>query len=311
MTAVDIASCSSGYDGPLYPAALSHMGQPAPLPWSGGWCLQRTVVGSELPEILGPYPWFTCSRWDRLANDVEDLAGKALSIVLVTDPFAATSEDRLVASFSDVCRRYKEHYVVDLQPSGSPEPSSHHRRQLARARRDTEIEIGLTGAAWEDDWVRLYELLVRRHSITGPAAFSRDSFTRQLRIPGMLAIRALHGGETVGMQLWALAGDGLTAHYHLGACSPAGYEVRAAYALMGGMLDWLARAGVRQAGLGAGAGTDTSSSGLDRFKRGWATRTRPVYLCGRVLDRAAYRAACRQVSESGSGSGFFPAYRSA
>jgi hypothetical protein len=47
--------------------------------------------------------------------------------------------------------------------------------------------------------------------------------------------------------------------------------------------------------------------GLTRFKRGWATGTRPVYFCGRIFQRERYEQLARQGGAPVSG--YFPAYR--
>jgi hypothetical protein len=71
-------------------------------------------------------------------------------------------------------------------------------------------------------------------------------------------------------------------------------------------MEHFAQAGVRWMALGAGAGTENDGSdGLTRFKRGWATETRTVYLCGRIFQQSTYAALVgAQASTS-----FFPAYR--
>jgi hypothetical protein len=107
------------------------------------------------------------------------------------------------------------------------------------------------------------------------------------------------------MTLWYETDE--VAYYHLGAYSEAGYAARASFALF-----WSARehfrSRVRWLALGAGAGVDgDSDDGLSRFKRGWSTGTRTVFLCGRILDRARYEAASRAAGTSAST--FFPAYR--
>ena len=53
--------------------------------------------------------------------------------------------------------------------------------------------------AWLDTWCSLYAQLVARHAITGAACFSRESFARQLALPGAVL------GSFVALLLW-LAG---------------------------------------------------------------------------------------------------------
>jgi hypothetical protein len=52
-----------------------------------------------------------------------------------------------------------------------------------------------------------------------------------------------------------------------------------------------------------GDGTD----GLSRFKRGWATGTRPTYFCGRIFDHRRYADAL--TARGLEDDDYFPAYR--
>ena len=157
-----------------------------------------------------------------------------------------------------------------------------------------------------DEWVTLYDHLIQRHQITGMTAFSRASFAAQWQVPGLTVLRAIAQGETVGMTLWYQ--DEERVYYHLAAYSPRGYELKASYALFHAAMEHFAHAGARWLALGAGAGTDNDGSdGLTRFKRGWATETRPVYLGGRIFDQQAY---ARLVGPNAAAvSSYFPAYR--
>jgi hypothetical protein len=138
------------------------------------------------------------------------------------------------------------------------------------------------------------------------AAFSRKSFQRQFRVPGLLAFAARLGGEIVGMLLWYQQGD--VAYYHLGAYSQPGYDEEASFVLFPHCFDRLKRAGVRWVNLGAGAGLGADASdGLTRFKRGWTDGSRTAYLAGRIFDREKYQAL--SASAAPGETDFFPAYR--
>lgn len=300
------AGDSCGYAGPSYVASLTHMGAPIALPRSQGWCLTRSVPGLSDADVVGPYPLFTCRDWSGLAADVAALQERAVSIVLVTDPFATITQSSLRDAFPDVCRPYKRHYIVDLCERRRDALHAHHRRLVRYALRDTRVEVATGAPAWGDDWIRLYGHLVRRHGITGAAAFSADALAAQLTLPGMVAARAVANGHAVGMSLWAVQGD--YAYYHLSAYDDVGYELRASYALFSTAFDWLWQQGVRFVALGAGAGVQGSSAGLDDFKRRWATDVAPVYLCGRILQPDRYAAACGAAGKPSTNE-FFPAYR--
>ena len=114
-------------------------------------------------------------------------------------------------------------------------------------------------------------------------------------------LRGFCRGELVAAHLWLVRGD--VAYSHLAASSREGYRLGAAYALYAKAIEHF-RSELRFLNLGAGAGGD-SASGLERFKRGWATGTRPVYLCGKVFDKDAYE----RLSRAKRSAAFFPAYR--
>ena len=249
---------------------------------------------------MGPYPLFTCPNWSGLADDLDDLRTGALSVVLVADPLADIGEAGLRGAFPDRFVALKRHQVRDLEAAHTL--PSHHRRHVRRASRAIEVEVCPDPTRYLDDWTRLYAGLAARHGLVGIRAFSRSAFRRQLELPGLLAVRAERGGETVGMALWFE--EAPRAYYHLAAYSPDGYDVSASYALFAAALDQLRELGVRWVDLGGAAGTDSRDDGLTRFKRGWATDERPAHLCGRVLDRVAYdRLAERHDTR------WFPAYR--
>lgn len=297
---------ATGYTHPAYAGSLAEIGEPRRLPASAGWLLVRAIPGSPWRDGLGPYPLFACRDWSRLGDDLEALAGELVAVCLVTDPFAEADEAGLRRAFPDLARRFKEHFVVDL---ARPAVSAHHRRNLRRALSAVdavEVERCAEPRRHLDEWCALYGALVERHGIHGIPAFSRAAFAAQLEVPGLVALRAVRGGETVAMTLW-FEQEG-RAYYHLGAASPEGYRAGASFALFAAAIARFREAGLEWLDLGAGAGAHgPGSAGLARFKRGWATGTRPAWLCGRVLDRERYRELV--AARGGVANGWFPAYR--
>jgi hypothetical protein len=255
---------------------------------------------------MGCYPLFNCERWDRLDDDLRQLENKLVAVSLVTDPFGEFHPAELARCFPDVCRPFKEHHVVELSENWETKICRHHRRRVRGALSALHVERAQNPDDWLDDWCELYSQLIDHHQIQGIARFSRESFARQLRTPGIVAFRALQQGTNVGMLLWYVHGP--AAYYHLGAFSPAGYSLGASYALFREALAYFATTGIRWAELGAGAGLDQhAEDGLTRFKQGWAGETRTAWFCGRVLDRAQYR---KLAEDSGTAkSKYFPAYR--
>ena len=266
----------------------------------------REIPRSGQRDAMGPYPIFACADWAGLASDIADLQDELVAVSLVADPFGAATADDLARTFGDLVTPFKEHFVVDLRGEWRETTHPHHRRNVRRALAALEVEPVDDPPALLDDWVALYGELIDRHQIAGPAAFSRDSFAAQLRVPGIAALRAVEGGVTVGATLWYVAGN--VAYYHLGAYSARGYELAASFALFDRGFERFAAEGVAWASLGAGAGLDRAAEdGLTRFKRGWATTTRTAHLCGRILQRGAYDELAAERSRPGTP--YFPAYR--
>lgn len=305
------ADHSSGYAHGAYAHALSEFGQPLRLERCGGHVLERPIPDSGRSDAMGPYPLFACADWSGLAADLEALGAGAdparipVSLTMVTDPLADCRPEALRECFPDLARPFKDHFVTDLSRPLESVASGHHRRDARGALKKVEVQLCRDPARWLEPWARLYGELIERHGITGIAAFSSSSFDRQLRVPGTLLFRAEAEGEVVGMLLWYRRGE--VASYHLAAQSLRGYELGASYALMWRALEDLASTGCRWAHLGAGAGAAAGDDGLTWFKRGWATETRPAWLCGRIFDRDAYGELTRVRGRPGSE--YFPLYR--
>jgi hypothetical protein len=296
---------AAGYACREYADSLAEFGELVELPASGGWLLAREVPRSECFDAMGPYPLFACQNWAALGDDLEALADRFVCASLVTDPFAAASPELLHAAFPDVCFSYKQHFVTDLSRPLDAVTPSHHRRNVRKALRSVDVQQSSADGEALTEWLGLYDQLIERHAITGIARFSPRAFERQMCVPGFTAFAAFAGDACCGMTLWYVAGD--VAYYHLAAYSDCGYELGASFALFATALAHFAKAGLRWAALGAGAGATAADSGLTRFKQGWATGTRPVYFCGRILQPERYRDLTARIPP---GSNYFPAYRS-
>ena len=275
-----------GYLHPGYAASLAEFGRPRLLPRAAGWILDRPIPGSSRRDATSAYPLFVCRDWAALAADLEGLDGDLVSVVLVADPLADHDPAALSSCF-DVVRSFKQHFVVDLGEDFGRTISSHHRRNARRALAALEVERCAPDEDTLAEWIVLYRQLVARFSLDGVSAFSAAAFAAQLRVPGLVAFRALRHGETVAMTLWYVGGT--VGYYHLGASSERGYQLGASFALFATAFDAFANAGIRWIDLGGSAGSgDDPGGGLARFKRGWASGTRTAWLLGKVLDRPAY-----------------------
>ena len=294
------------YGSADYIRSLVDFGAPRRLAHADGWVLERALPGTgDSRDACGPYPLFACRDWARLGDDLEELRAAGLvSLVLVADPLSKPPADLLPTLFPDLCRPWKDHYLVDLR-STTEFGSTHHRRNARRFRRHAAVTVVDEPRAALDAWCDLYDKLTDRHGITGMARFSRRAFARQLELPGALLLRAeTCAGYTAGLQIWLTEGD--HAWHHLSAYGRDGYRWGgASYAMIQTALNVLQGRGLRVADLGAGAGLKADpGDGLSRFKKGWATATAPAWLCGVILDPARYNEL-----RGHHDTNFFPAYR--
>jgi Acetyltransferase (GNAT) domain len=296
----------TGYLHPIYAETLSDFGRSQLLQHSGGHLLVRKIPNTNIEDAMGCYPLFCCDDWKGLSEDLEALRDQIVSVALVTDPFGNSDVEDLRRSFPDKMFHFKDHFVVDFNVDCSTKISSNHRRNLDKAMREVAVEHCEPESSVLEDWVSLYDVLIQRHQIKGLTAFSRGAFEKLFKVPGLVAFRSVHQGETVGMTLWLTHGN--ISYYHLGAYSERGYELGASFPIFQAAIEYFRSQGLRGLNLGAGAGIGMKQQdGLSRFKQGWANATRPVYFCGRIFDQDRYS---QIMSEKGlSANEYFPAYR--
>jgi hypothetical protein len=291
------------YSHPQYAASLAEFGSPFALRDCGGWILKRRIPGFEYHDAMGCYPLFACKDWSSLAGDIYELEGKLVSLSLVTDPFGDYSLDALKALF-DVCFLFKQHYVTDLSQPLEKAVRRYYRVHARNALMKISIEQCDPPDKYLSEWIQLYSHLINRHHITGIRTFSEASFRVLLSIPGVEMFIASYNQEIIGAIIWLI--DGEVGYAHLSAFSPLGYELGAPYALCWTTMQHYAKS-LRWLDFGSGPGLSQKGDGLTIFKKGWTNEARPVYLCGKVLDKKRYEeiSGVKGLSELN----YFPAYR--
>lgn len=295
----------TGYQHPAYAHSLSEFGTPRELRHCGGWILERPIPGTPYKDAMGSYPLFLCVDWSRLYKDLEEIGTDLVSLVLVTDPFVDVDHAYLTRCFQ-IVKPFKKHFVADLSQNIRDFVDKHHRYYARKSLREIEVEVCHKPLQYIDEWIRLYDNLVRKHNIRGIRAFSPECFHKQLNTPGMVLFVGKLRGEVVGAHLAATHGD--VAYAHLAAFSTIGYQVNAAYGIYWITLEYLASQKVHYFDLGAAAGLEEKpTDGLSQFKRGWSNTTRMAYLCGHVFDPPQYADICGR-NLIGS-TDYFPAYR--
>lgn len=296
-----------GYRHPDYALSLADQGTLRRLEHSKGWIIERvTPCGSQFLDAMGLYPLCSCQDWQSLPSDIEHLRGSNLvSLILMSDPLLNERERKVFSLFDEV-RPFKTHYLAELDRAPEQAASRHHAYYARKAAREIDVEVVEHPIHFLDEWQTLYAQLVAKHTITDMRAFSRESFTRLLGMPGVVLFRALRDGQLVGAQIFLLQDD--VAFAHLAAFTDEGYEHGASY-----ILDWHAlehfRGLAKYLNWGGGSGpVDAKEDGLARYKRGWSTEKRISWLLGIVFDQAAYTHLCKEAGRDRTVP-YFPAYR--
>jgi len=296
----------TGYLHKDYAHSLEEFGSIVKLSRCQGWILKRQIPGFSYCDAVGCYPFFACQNWSQLHADLEGLKNELICLSIVTDPFGDYDETYLHLCFQDVVIPFKKHYIIDLSRPMETYVSDHHQRYSSKALQKVYVEKCENPTEFIEDWIKLYENLIYRHSIKGISAFSKNSFAKQFEVSGIVAFRAVFEGTTIGMLLWYVWDD--VGYYHLGAYSDCGYEMRASFALFWFAIEYFTADNLQRINLGAGAGVEgNGEDGLSRFKRGWSNGTQTAYFCGRIFNYRAYESL---VTEKGlEDTKYFPRYR--
>lgn len=295
----------NGYLSTEYAKSLSEFGTPLFLKTSGTWILKRQIKEFVLTDAMGGYPLFFCNSWSKLKYDLENFNDNLVSLSLVTDPFGEYSIELLKETFKDVILPFKQHFVIDLNNYSINKIPEHHKRNIKKANKNIKVEVCENPSEYLNDWIKLYDCLIKKHDIHGIRAFSKKSFEQQLKVPGLVMFRAVNDEKMVGIILWYVT-NGI-GYYHLAAYNETGYEFKASYSLFDYSIKYFSGK-VKWLNLGAGAGLNINADdGLSRFKKGWANEFKTSYFCGKIFNKKLYDEIAE--AKSFSGSDYFPIYR--
>ncbi len=292
-----------GYADRQYAHSFAEFGVPAHLPTCDGWLLTRPIPNSGLFDSSGLYPFFSCRDWHGLPSDLAAHQNNVVSTVIVTDPLMDADCIGGLSEVFDVAP-YKKHFLVDLSLQRDDGISAHHLRCARNGLRKVTVELCQPHAIL-DDWCRLYQHIVQRHQIVGIRAFSRNSFDRQLRVPGATLFAAYDHGKLIGLHWYLITND--VVYAHLAALDPVAYRLSASYALHYSAIEHF-RGKYRWLVLGSAPDpTNARGTGLWEFKQGWASSTVQNYLVRIMGNASQYEQLVRAGAQEPTG--YFPAYR--
>ena len=293
----------TGYAHPSYVQTLSDFGTPISLLRGGAWLLSRPIPCSDQFDAIGAYPFFTCSDYAALRLELDHLTA-IVSVAVVPDLFSFGSASILSTSFDSVIP-FKTHYLTDLEIGFGRYLHRHHRRYASKGLSNFDVVRASDPVAYGSEWAEIYQHLVVRHRISRLSAFTPNSLSRQLEVPGCLYFRAVRDAVVHGAMVCYL--DRGVAYAHLISTTAVGQKLSAQYALYWTAIEhcrrlarWFVLGSVPSLSIGQ------ENSGLALFKAGWATATCQGYFCGHVIDPKRYEALCALLGRGGSN---FPAYR--
>src|SRR5438128_4824437 len=130
----------TGYLHANYANSLVAFGTPYYLPDAQGWLLRRPIPLSTHWDAMECYPVFACKNWRQLGAELESLQRELVSIMIVTDPLGDFEPGDLQATFPDLLRPYKDHFIVDLQHPLGRTWNAHHRRNVRQALSQVVVE---------------------------------------------------------------------------------------------------------------------------------------------------------------------------
>ena len=294
----------TGYASEAFAEACRDSGRPRRLRSCGASVLLREIGGTPFFDATGCYPLFACQHWDRLADDLTELAQDCVSLVIVSDPFSPLRQPAFETIFDRVVF-FKNHYVADLTVDTRDFVSGKRLRSGRSLLRRMRIEVVRQPTALVDEWLQLQRELQDRHGARATRLLTRKAVADLFATPGVMVLRATLDDALLGIHVDILARG--VVYAHLAAYSRAGYVANASSAINIFEIEFF-RDKARWIDWGGNAGpADDANDGLALFKSRFATGSLPVYLCGRIFQHARYDELVR--ARPGSSQAYFPAYR--
>lgn len=243
--------------------------------WGTHLLVREGAAGRRL--AVGGRPFASLDPNSDLAAGLAYLREAGVSSVsLVTDPMWSPEQPELEAAF-DVCRRFKETYLVD-RTSYRATISKRHRNRINRARNGATLRE-ISFADHLDTWQELYRHNVANRQI--PQPFAEGYFERLAAFPELRTLAVLVDGEIVTITTWIPHRD--TLYFHDSASNSQGHAVSASYVAFAHVVETFEECRYVFLG-GAAEFFDDPLDGLARFKRGFSNRSNVSYLCSAILS---------------------------
>lgn len=264
--------CSVAYAEAQLEADTRVLAVPA---WGSHVLVRRGPKGRLM--AVGGRPFTSLDPNSDIKAGLDQLRGEGLSSVsLVSDPMWSPEHSELERGFQ-VCRRFKETYLVDRQ-AGSAPITKRHRNRVSQARRRGAKLREISFADHLDIWGDLYAHNVANRQIAQP--LSATYFERLAAFAELRTFAVVIDSEIVTITTWMKHDDVL--YFHDAASSTAGHDAAASYVAFAHVVE--AADDCRFLFLGGAAEFfDDPLDGLARFKRGFSNGSAVSYLCSAIL----------------------------
>lgn len=312
----------TGYQSQSYIDAYRLAGQDIRSLDIGEHVVVRPIEGTDHYDLTNVYPFF-CHGYsnDAAIQLLHQLALAKLSpvsITLIGDPFnpplfshwlyksprdAYLHYGEPVTDFKSQCvRDYKVHSIRDLDTYVIEALPENHRRNIRSA-----VKAGLavhsiaSPADLAENVFEVYQNLVERHKIEGQTNYTLEQFKLLLGAPGALLFEVTSGSEVLNYSLFYRSGDKV--YYHLSCQTEIGYALKSNFLMMHYAFKCFRTWGFEAVEIG-GTPDGSESSGLSRFKSGFANRSVTNKIYNIILEPQIYK----ELSKGKTGD-FLPKYR--
>ena len=286
------------FDTPEYAAALAYLGEPAVLPGLPWPVILRPIPNSDRVDALGPWPYASPLSPAQVPGALAALrAAGVVTLTAFLRPDQPLDADGLRAAGLGVLV-LKPHFVYDVNEP-LPAPSKKTRFNLSAARRRWQVEPLDLAAEWPT-LAALHDELAQRRNLSRIARHDARHFERLAAVPGAGGLCVREGGALVAALV--VLGDAASVHFHALLGTELAYRERAFYALYAEALrQW----GPQRLLCLGGVPSSPDAVGVERFKRRFATSTRPLPMLTAILDAPA----CVALAARQGAPGYFPPYR--
>ena len=286
------------YDSFAYVNSLTHLGLPeviAGLPWP---IVVRPIPGSARCDAVGPWPYGSAPEASQMAAALSALRARGLvSLTAFLRPDCPVDIAALQRSGVQ-CVPLKDHFIYDARET-LPARSKKTRYNIATARRRWAVERLNLPTHWPALAV-LHQDLRRRRALSKFAQVEASHFERLADVPGADGLAVFDEGEMIAALV--VVRSAARVHFLALLGNEQAHRERAHYALYDAAAT---RWGSESLLCMGGAPSGEDGPGIDKFKRRFATSTRPVTLLTVILDPVA----CAELTARRNTPGYFPPYR--